>query len=1066
MRNIGATWRRLAVACTALSLGAGPAFGVLPDGVTHLEYIQGNGAAYLDTGWTLHPQEDVFEAVVEFITSNTRALWSTRNTGNKLSCTMFYFGTSYFRVDYAGVQTTISRNIGIDVGVPYTITVSNGTTIVSNGARVDVPAESSFTTAPGPLLLFAACQYDSGTMQNVGSYGDFRLRSFRIWRNGKLVREFLPVLTSDNVVTLADRVEGGVLKPLGTGSFSAGGTATPFSATVPVQLRRDGVRDARPALSVTDEETGETMLEGVDYVVDFERYGSESRGRAIVTPTIGSSHARETALEVGYDILSAPPSGYTRLEYVQGDGASYWVTDYLPQPTNDEITVDFAFTEQETVCLFCSRVKAGEKSWSFWFLYENSVIKRRLDYGGTTKGGDLLRPFPYGARNRLTVANKNAVTSCGDDITVSTDALTEAGDYLAILASYANGTENAGSFSKQRLYRFSVRRSGALIHDWVPVLNPQGVATLYDMVEGKELTPKGTGAFIAGPALGGVEVDPIPVQTLPTGGTCEPVPVVTQAGTGVRLVAGTDYTVTYTNNSQAGLAMLTVTGAGLYAGAFALTVPFNITLPPPSGVTRLDYIQGNGSAYLLTDWTINPQTDRVESDIELTDLSNGSIWCARSGPVLNTFTLFRLNDDTFRCDSGNNASDASQVQAKIGWAGLFPQGVKLPVVAHGSDFTVGDVRSRRVVAETFTESGGPLMMFASYSGDTSSSLGFQSRHRLYEFRLYRCGELVRHWVPVRTSGGVATLCELKTGKTMGPNGEFIAGPVRADFDVYVSDQAWDGERAVKPFVAATNRTTGAALVLGTDYTVAYTNNATEGWARAIVSGASGSAYAGQGAVADFRVIRELPEGYERLEYVEADGATALLTDYVAQPPSDTLTIDFELRDRNTGGGVFCARGAGQSNSWSFCWSASAFRFDCHTNMNNLAMNSIVMGDMRYTMKFAGNVAKPNCGDGATASVTVTEAGGPLVLFSYYDNPTSMNISGFSAVRMYSCTVVRSGELIHDWVPVRTPEGEVTMYDRVVGDTPVLLGTGKLIAGPTWALEGPAVVPAGTFLFVR
>ena len=95
--------------------------------------------------------------------------------------------------------------------------------------------------------------------------------------------------------------------------------------------------------------------------------------------------------------------------------------------------------------------------------------------------------------------------------------------------------------------------------------------------------------------------------------------------------------------------------------------------------------------------------------------------------------------------------------------------------------------------------------------------------------MYRQGTLVRRWVPVRTSGGVATVCDLMTGTTITPSGDgaFIAGPDFADFDVYVVDQAWDGEprHAPKPFVAATNRTTGVALEPGRDYTVTYTNNA-------------------------------------------------------------------------------------------------------------------------------------------------------------------------------------------------------------------------------------------------
>ncbi len=601
--------------CLICGLGAGAAFAALPEGVTPLAFIQGNNSngnqPYLDTGWTLQPNRDVFEAVIEFTDTSITTPWCTRNTSSKSTCTMFNYNASFFRVDYAAnVQSEISRNIKLYQGVPYAITVSNGTTTVSNGARVDIPVDATFTNTPGPLILFASCMCDaSGNRQNVANFSSHRLHSFKIWRDGVLVRDFVPVRTADNKVTLADAVEGGVLTPLGTGTFGAGGTrnmaVSPLSATIPPQLAREGAPSARPTLSVTDAATGTPLLEGVDYSVDFERYVSEERGRAIITPLLGSAHAGKRALTVEYDIVQAPPPGYTRLEYVQGDGLSYWVTDYLPQPANDEMEVDFAFTEMETAGLFCARTDGRVATWSYCFVKNNGnhSVDRRFDYNTVMRTANSHRIFPLGARYRLTVANKILRLSSGDMLNADTNQetipqLAEAGDRLVIFAFYSKGlANNVNSPSTQRLYRFKVRRTGQLIHDWIPVRTPEGVATIYDLVEKKVLAPSGTGAFIAGPAINrGVEIAPIPVQTLPANGACEPVPVMTQAGTGVRLVAGTDFTVSYANNGQAGLATLTVTGAGTYAGAFAVTVPFNISPAPPAGVTRLDYIQGNAAA--------------------------------------------------------------------------------------------------------------------------------------------------------------------------------------------------------------------------------------------------------------------------------------------------------------------------------------------------------------------------------------------------------------------------------------------------------------------------------------
>jgi hypothetical protein len=102
----------------------------------------------------------------------------------------------------------------------------------------------------------------------------------------------------------------------------------------------------------------------------------------------------------------------------------------------------------------------------------------------------------------------------------------------------------------------------------------------------------------------------------------------------------------------------------------------------------------------------------------------------------------------------------------------------------------------------------------------------------------------------------------------------------------------------------------------------------------------------------------------------------------------------------------------------------------------------------------------------TADTVPATAGVALTLLAYYNDSTTRVPTSCSAVRIYGCQVVRSGTLIHDWVPVRTPEGEVTLYDRVDGTTAEHAGTGHLIAGPSWAHEGPVVIPPGTIIIFR
>ena len=184
------------VALAAVSLGGNMAFAALPQGATPLAYIKGDKNPYLDTGWTICPTSDVFEAVITIVDNTTAAFWCSRGkSGSKFlsSVAMFDYGLSYLRADYNEFTSEISRSIKLTAGQPYTITVSNGTTVVSNGARVDIPMVSNFTNTPGPLILFASGYYDNGVFQDAGNFGNHRLHSFKIWRNGVLVRDFVPV---------------------------------------------------------------------------------------------------------------------------------------------------------------------------------------------------------------------------------------------------------------------------------------------------------------------------------------------------------------------------------------------------------------------------------------------------------------------------------------------------------------------------------------------------------------------------------------------------------------------------------------------------------------------------------------------------------------------------------------------------------------------------------------------------------------------------------------------------------------------------------------------------------
>ena len=186
------------------------------------------------------------------------------------------------------------------------------------------------------------------------------------------------------------------------------------------------------------------------------------------------------------------------------------------------------------------------------------------------------------------------------------------------------------------------------------------------------------------------------------------------------------------------------------------------------------------------------------------------------------------------------------------------------------------------------------------------------------------------------------------------------------------------------------------------------------------------------------------------------------------PATDTLTLDFAMRDIQGWGGLVCARGTSNANTWSLCWNGMwpNFRFDSHTNVVDIPIGSFMTTGTRYTIKMSNKTASTDGGLSATAATAPATAGGAMLLLGYYNTPTTRAPVNCAAARVYSCKVVRSGALLHDWVPVRTPEGVVTLYDRVNDTTPEFAGTGRLIAGPSWAHEGPVIFPKGTMMIIR
>ena len=240
-----------------LALGACAAFtfctraAALPAEYTRLEYIQGTGTQWINTGYT-PASNDTIEEEVEFTgVGQNQAFWCARTDGAKATFTFFWL-TGGLRFDYNTKQTTIPLGTftaatgtrykvkadGTTGDVTITYDTANGTT--NNTVLTYEPA--SFTV--GGTLSVLASQMKGST--SPGNYGLYKFYSLAITKSdGTPAVNLVPAKrVSDGALGVYDTVRDVFKTNAGSGTF----LGLPYAkarwtnAGEPRELDRDGRR--------------------------------------------------------------------------------------------------------------------------------------------------------------------------------------------------------------------------------------------------------------------------------------------------------------------------------------------------------------------------------------------------------------------------------------------------------------------------------------------------------------------------------------------------------------------------------------------------------------------------------------------------------------------------------------------------------------------------------------------------------------------------------------------------------------------------------------------------------
>ena len=177
-----------------------------------LAYIQSSGTQYIDTGFK--PNQDtrvIVDVELPAQTSYPTALFGGRNgdTSREDSCAVWLISATQFQLDFdtGAVKVAITPVGRFVIDKNKTVTTINGS-VYTNTA----------STFQGNYNLALFTQIDSGGKDTRMTACE--LYGAKVYDNGTLIRDYIPVLDWDDVPCLYDKVKRKLYYNAGTGSFA------------------------------------------------------------------------------------------------------------------------------------------------------------------------------------------------------------------------------------------------------------------------------------------------------------------------------------------------------------------------------------------------------------------------------------------------------------------------------------------------------------------------------------------------------------------------------------------------------------------------------------------------------------------------------------------------------------------------------------------------------------------------------------------------------------------------------------------------------------------------------
>lgn len=357
-----------------------------------------------------------------------------------------------------------------------------------------------------------------------------------------------------------------------------------------------------------------------------------------------------------------------------------------------------------------------------------------------------------------------------------------------------------------------------------------------------------------------ITVDPIAAQTY-TGETITPAVTVRNAD-GTELTSGTDYTVEFSGNTDAGAATVKITGIGSYVGsntqaAFSIS-PRNIEEATVTPINNWDYsgydicpapvVTYNGKQLTADkDYKLSYSRNKEIGEAEILIIGCGNFGGAKKvtfrivGKSLRSATIEPIKDQTY---TGKEITPALSVKYNNS---TLTQGVDYSVqYTNNVKVGVADVKITGMGAYADSVSTSFRIVSTSLANATVDAIADQNYtgYQIYPTVTVRLGgttlrQGTDYDVTYTNNTSIGTAYVTITGKgtyagtSTGTTFKIVMPSITNATIVSIPDQTYTGYQVCP---ALTIYTSGGMLREGTDYTLSYTNNINIGTAYVMVTG--------------------------------------------------------------------------------------------------------------------------------------------------------------------------------------------------------------------------------------